>query len=207
MRESKAFVGRQKFWDERYAKGDKKPIADPFLTENRHLLPSRGRALDVACGLGGNALFLAKVGLQVEGWDFSSKAIAQLQQEAQQQEVVLSAEVRDVVEQPWPKKRYDLITVSRFLDRSLTLSMVEALKPGGLLFYQTFVQWKVGERGPKDLAYRLGKNELLTLFVPALSLVFYREEWDVGVGASDRRDSAFLIGRVPSQSWSINHPA
>jgi tellurite methyltransferase len=194
------FVDRLAFWNDRYEKLDKKLTIDPFLTENCHLLPKDGQALDVACGLGGNSLFLAKCNLQVEAWDFSPNAISQLQVEAKRQDVEISVKVRDVLESSWPSQSYDVITVSRFLDHSIVPSLIQALKPGGLLFYQTFVQLKVAGRGPENSAFRLEKNELLSLFIPALELVFFREEWDIGAGDSEGRDMAFLIGRRPDKA-------
>jgi tellurite methyltransferase len=195
------FVDKRQFWDDRYKKREKRATVDSFLTENRHLLPKKGRVLDVACGLGGNALYLAQIGLTVEAWDFSASAVVQLQEEALGQGVKIEALQRDVIGEPWPVERFDLITVSRFLERSLVDAMVLALKPGGLLFYQTFIQLKTEEVGPKNPAYRLEKNELLSLFVPALELVFYREEWELGRAGSRQRDSAFLIGKRPMDSF------
>jgi len=45
------------------------------LTQNQHLLPSQGTALDLACGQGGNSQLLAKAGLDVLAWDSSAVAI------------------------------------------------------------------------------------------------------------------------------------
>lgn len=41
------------------------------LLDNSHLLPASGRALDLACGLGANALYLAKRGMTTSAWDLS----------------------------------------------------------------------------------------------------------------------------------------
>ena len=189
------FVDRHKFWNDRYEKLDKKPTIDGFLSSNSHLFPAVGRALDLACGLGGNGIYLAKNHLQVDAWDFSESAILQLQAEANMQGVTISAQVRDILAGEWPVAEYDLITVSRFLERSLVSSIIQALKPGGLLFYQTFVKLQVDGKGPENPRFRLEKNELLNLFVPALELVLYKEEWDIGGLNSPHRDSAFLVAR------------
>ena len=61
--------------------------------------------------------------------------------------------------------------------------MIAALKPGGLLFYQTFVKAKVDDSGPDCADFLLDENELLQMFVPPLLLRVYREEGRLGGGA------------------------
>ncbi|WP_455219833.1 class I SAM-dependent methyltransferase, partial [Kaarinaea lacus] len=89
---------KQQQWNQRYL--DNKPadsaIPALVLTENAHLLPDHGNALDLACGTGGNALFMAKRGLHVFAWDYSDVAIEQLKEFAGNEAVRLEAEVRDV---------------------------------------------------------------------------------------------------------------
>jgi tellurite methyltransferase len=46
-------------WDARYRERDRIPSPALVLSENLHLLPGSGAALDLACGLGENALLLA----------------------------------------------------------------------------------------------------------------------------------------------------
>jgi len=75
-------------WDEIYtarlahahlALGDLTP--NPFLVLAQSYLPKQGRALDLASGLGGDSLFLAEQGLEVDAWDASSFAMAWLESE------------------------------------------------------------------------------------------------------------------------------
>ncbi len=183
-------------WDNRYRSGERPP-GEPVtvLRENAHLLPPKGRALEIACGLGANSLFLAERGLTVTAWDFSGVAIRSLQESARRRGFSVTAQVRDVVASPPPPECAEVIVVSRFLDRSLIPHLLAALVPGGLLFYQTFVREAVSiERGPKDPAYRLGPNELLRLF-SSLHLLFYREEGRVGDVGKGFRDEAMLVGQ------------
>ncbi|MET0081068.1 MAG: methyltransferase domain-containing protein, partial [Candidatus Thiodiazotropha lotti] len=100
-------------WDQRYA--DEEKVARPaeVLLNNAHLLPKQGSALDLACGLGGNALFLASRGFVVEAWDLSAVAIQRLEQSARQQKLNnLHARVRDVENQPPSTEQFDVIVVS-----------------------------------------------------------------------------------------------
>src|SRR3990170_7335876 len=73
------------FWDERYRAREAVPERGPaaFLVENLHLLPGRGRALDVAMGSGRNALFLAAQGYDVTGIDISPAAVERCREEAE----------------------------------------------------------------------------------------------------------------------------
>jgi len=81
-----------------------------------------------------------------------------------------------------------VIVVSRFLDRGLCPALAHALKPGGLLFYQTYTI--DSSEGPGNPAYRLQRNELLRLF-PDLQVIFYREEGIVDPSSNE----AILIAR------------
>ena len=67
-------------WDERYRQGSRVAEAARVVSENLHLLPMRGDALDLACGLGANALALAGRGLRVSAWDLSPRAIQRLEE-------------------------------------------------------------------------------------------------------------------------------
>ncbi len=179
-------------WDRIYReRGDEVPLPAQVLVEFAHLLPARGRALEIACGLGGNALFLAERGLETEAWDLSAVAVQRLQ--ARAAGLPLVGAVRDVTAQPPPADRYDVIAVSHFLERGLAPALVRALRPGGLLYYQTFTREAVSAGGPSNPAFRLTPNELLDLF-GELRLVAYREEGRLGDLSQGFRDEAWLVG-------------
>lgn len=182
-------------WDRIYRAAAKESIPAParVLTENAHLLPPAGTALDLACGLGGNALFLAGRGLETHAFDISAEALARLDAFAARLGLRVRTEVRDVVLGPPSAASFDVIVVSRFLDRSLARPLMAALRPGGLLFYQTFTREKTAAIGPSNPAYLLAPNELLDLF-RELRLVVYREEGSIGDPAQGFRNEALLVG-------------
>jgi tellurite methyltransferase len=182
----------QKKWDGIYTQREGEVTAASVLLDNQHLLPSKGRALDLACGLGGNAKLLAKAGLEVDAWDISPVAIKQLQQELQSKKLTINAQVHDVIAKPPEKDSLDVIVVSFFLDRDFCEKLILALKPGGLLFYQTYCQEKVDQTGPKNPDYLLADNELLQLF-PSLKVRVYREEALLGDHQQGFRNMAFLV--------------
>lgn len=182
-------------WDRIYRSGGHAgQQAATVLAENLHLLPVSGRALDLACGQGTNALLLARHGLETHAWDISEVVIRKLEAIATDEDINLHPEQRDVVHQPPPAAAFDIIVVSRFLDRQLVPALVDALRQEGLIFYQTFIRDRVDETGPANPEYRLAVNELLTLF-SALSIIFYREEGTIGDTTRGFRNEAMLIAR------------
>ncbi|NOX09029.1 MAG: class I SAM-dependent methyltransferase [Gammaproteobacteria bacterium] len=164
------------------------------LSEYQHLLPDHGYALDLACGMGGNAVLLAKRGLQVTAWDFSEAAIKGLSAYASSNELKILAEVRDVEDSPPEIETFDVIVVSYFLERDLAPFLMQALRPGGLLFYQTFIRDVVSDGGPRNPQYRLARGELLDLFADLHPLI-YREEGSQGDVSQGLRNEALLVAQ------------
>lgn len=187
-------------WDARHCGADIE-AAEPaaVLLDQRHLLPGSGVALDLAAGLGANAILLARHGLRTFAWDASPVAMQRLARRSRAESLPLEAEVRDVVARPPEPGRFDVIVVSRFLERSLCPALAAALAPGGLLFYQTFTRTGVRPGGPRNPAYRLAEGELPALFAE-LEVLVYREERDAGDLGRGLRDQALLVGRRPLAS-------
>ena len=76
-----AAMGTRERWNERYADGGLEPFPDApaeWLVAHEALLPGGGRALDVACGDGRNAVYLAQLGYMVDAIDVSDVAIGAL---------------------------------------------------------------------------------------------------------------------------------
>ncbi|WP_455206380.1 class I SAM-dependent methyltransferase [Kaarinaea lacus] len=183
-------------WNERYRENltVNSPTPAAVLIQNAHLLPKDGVAMDLACGLGGNAIYMAQRGLQVVAWDYSTIAVEQLNQYATQHNLNLQAEVRDVVIDPPAGQSFDVIVVSRFLERAIVPRLTAALKPDGIIFYQTFIAEKTPEVGPGNPLYLLQPNELLNLF-STLRILVYREEGLVGDTGQGFRNEAMLVAQ------------
>jgi len=90
-----------------------------FLTENLDILP-KGRTLDVAMGRGRNAIYLAKMGFEVEGIDISPEAVHAALERARSVGVSLNARIADL-ENDYLIERgaYHLILCFNYLQRSL----------------------------------------------------------------------------------------
>ena len=182
-------------WDERYQK-QKPTTACWVLTANLHLLPRNNnvRSLDLACGLGANALLLAEHGFESHGWDNSAVALEQCQHAASRQGLTVKTLLRDVEAKPPPPNSFDIIVVSQFLHRPSCGALVNALRPHGILFYQTFHQNKFSNNGPTREAFLLEPNELLQLF-GQLHILFYREDSQVGDPSAGLRDLSYLVAQ------------
>jgi len=164
------------------------------VTEYEHLLPRHGNALDLACGLGANALFMSNRGLSVQAWDLSEVAINFLKQKSEESGLAVLAEVRDVIAQPPLAESYDVIVVCRFLDRSVIPALIASLRPGGFILYQTFIMDKPAGTGPDNPDYLLQTNELLTLFKGFIVRV-YREDGFEGDQKRGFRNEAMLVAQ------------
>ena len=165
------------FWDKKYETETyifgKEPVE--FLKEHIDILP-KGKALDIAMGEGRNAVFLAKNGFDVDGCDISEMAVKKARELARENKVTIHASVADLETYKLPKDAYNVIACFYYLQRDLVPQMKEALKPGGVIIYETYTieNWERGFEGPKNKDYLLKPNELLDLFKD-LKIIYYRE--------------------------------
>lgn len=146
-------------WNARYAySGRPLPAPAQVLTRGEQWLPEGDSlsALDLACGRASNAHYLASRGFITSAWDISETVIAEVT--SRQPRVLADIAIRDVVAQPPTADSFDVIVVSRFLCRGICPAIQAALKPGGVLYYQTFTH------GLSNKEYLLADNELLSLF-------------------------------------------
>lgn len=182
-------------WDEFYTQIDPTPIKPTqVLLENAFLLPKQGRALDLACGLGANSLLLAQNGLKVTAWDISEVALTKLAETAISQGLTLDIKAQSIDSACFEESSFDVIVISRFLDRTLTNAIISALKVGGLLFYQTYTLIKANPGGPTNPAFLLDRAELLQLF-NNLQVIYYRENGLSGDLREGLRNEAQFIGQ------------
>ncbi len=160
-------------WDERYATRhaeDEPPSA--FLVAHVDLI--HGRVLDVAAGSGRNALFLARRGAVVEAIDISLTGLLMAQATARAEGLAVRAVQADLESFPLPCSRYDAILNIRYLQRSLFAPLQRALKPGGILLFETFLIDQQTFRHPSNPAFLLQHGELRAAFA-SCELLMYEE--------------------------------
>ncbi len=164
------------------------------LHQNQHLLPKHGRALDLACGMGRNAIFLSRSGLETVAYDVSDVAIKKLNTYAEQERLEIQTQVCDLNQHDLVNEQFDVIVVSHYLNRELIPTIKNVLKKNGLIFYQTFTKLKTENNGPNNPDYLLEKNELLELF-KEFQIVVYAEHADIGNLKEGLRNEAMLIAQ------------
>ena len=204
---------QQKKWNQIYKnkglKGNTQsnlPQPCSLLSQYQYLLPTHGTAIDIACGTGGNAIFLANHGLTTRAIDISDVVIEQLNS---RNVPGLTANCQDVEKHPKltcitnptntlpnSQGKFNVIVVSCYLYHDLCPAIIEALTPGGILFYQTFHQQKQSSSGPSNPKFLLKNNELLDLFSPLDTLIFHQlsNQGDLSQG---NRDLSSLIAQKP----------
>lgn len=177
----------------------------PFLVQQWPRLP-KGLVLDVAAGSGRHALWLAAQGCRVEAVDRDSAALARLAQSAAAQGIAPVTTRTVDLEQPAPfdpelgQERYDVIAVFFYLHRQLIPFLIEALKPGGVLIYETFtIDNHLRHGHPQRREFCLAQNELLTLTSP-LTILHYDEGAHDGVQGSGSTYTAQLLAQKPIRS-------
>ena len=134
------------------------------------------RALDLACGAGRDAVFLALHGFEVQGWDHAPEALERARDLARRHGVVVRTELHDLEQPglPSPGRPFDLIVCFRFLHRPLFPWIERALAPGGWLVYETFRTGQERFGRPIRAHFLLAPDELAAAF-PALETVRYEE--------------------------------
>ncbi len=124
-------------------------------------LPPGGLTLDVAAGAAPAGIYLARRGLRVIAMDISEAGLRLAQQHARELSLSLYPVVMDMTD-PWlPSARLDVILNFYYLSRPLFARYRQALKPGGWLFFETFVQDTPRGCNP---AHTLESGELYSAF-------------------------------------------
>jgi SAM-dependent methyltransferase len=134
------------------------------------LIRPGGTVLDLACGSGRHARWLATQGLRVTGVDRDAAALQPL---AAMAETVV-ADLEDGSPWPLPGRRFDAVVVTNYLWRPLWPQILAALAEGGVLIYETFAAGQQGIGRPSRPEFLLQPGELLRL-AAALHVVAYED--------------------------------
>jgi SAM-dependent methyltransferase len=167
----------QQKWDARYAEPlDVPDSPSMLLTAHVDLLPTTGRALDVAGGAGRHAIWLAQRGWETTIVDGSSRGLAICRQRASEAGVKVTDICLDLEAEPLPAGPWDLIVSCCYLQRSLFPQMIAELAIDGMLIVCQPTRRNLERHDRPPAEYLLEEGELLQLVRP-LEIVRFREGW------------------------------
>jgi SAM-dependent methyltransferase len=144
----------------------------PWIVKYAPLIRKEGRVLDLACGNGRHAIWLAKQGYQVDAIDRDAKVVSN-----QMGMVNINVFIIDLEASDWPHsdQRYDGIIVSRYLYRPLLPTLAAILKPGEVLIYETFMVGNEHYGKPSNPDFLLLPNELPEIYSPLLNIIAFEQ--------------------------------
>ena len=177
-------------WDKKWAQmGAEHLTPAPLLVRYADRLGG-GRALDLACGVGRNALWLAANGYTVDAVDISPVGLALGRAEAEQRGLTVNFFKADLDDHILPVATYDLIAVFRFLNRRLLPAIGAALRPGGWLFYESL------DLRYLDLQPDAPRDYLLT---PGELEIAFAHLRVIEAGPNPGRQTSFLVAQAGGQ--------
>ncbi len=163
--------------------------------------PVAGPVLDLACGGGRNAVFLAGLGCAVEGLDRSAETLAGAAALAARRGVSVRWRQGDLeapdalLAELLPAGAYAAVVVVKYLHRPLIPWIKEALRPGGLVVYETFtVRQREISGAPSNPAFLLEPGELRRLFADFEFITGFE-----GLRENPPRHVEAYVGRKPPQ--------
>lgn len=171
-------VADRERWDAKYAGRQAPALIEPpeWLVTHAAALPP-GRAIDLACGYGSSAIWLAQRGWDVTAVDISSAGLDAAKESAQLAGAAVTWVCGDLDDLTLETEEFDLVTVFRFLDRTNLPSRIQqAVRPGGRLLYETFLvdELPAASRHVKNPAFLLKPEELPQLFT-GFDILHYEE--------------------------------
>lgn len=136
----------------------------PWVVRHAQSIPARGKVLDLACGSGRHARFLAGLGYPVLAVDRDAEALAGLSTIEG-----ITTRLLDLEGEEWPLagQVFDGIVVTNYLWRPRLPDVLALLAPGGVLIYETFMVGNAAYGKPSNPAFLLLAGELRQLAAAA----------------------------------------
>jgi tellurite methyltransferase len=186
-------------WNKRYRQRER-PAEDldaaptPLLIETAEAM-APGKALDLACGAGRNALWLAEHGWEVTAVDGADAAIEILRTRASERGLKINAVVADLEKGEFEiePSRWDLVAMCYYLQRNLFEPAKHGVAPGGILISIVHMT----EPGEQDVPHRLRPGQLEQYFTGWEILHRYEGK---ATDSAHRRAVAEIVARRKSSA-------
>ena len=182
-------------WNQRYAEDSYHKGNPVTLLENWIAEIPVGKALDVACGAGRNALLMAQAGFDVDAIDISSEGLNKARQNAASQGFDINWIEHDLDQTYQFETGYDLIVVMWYVNLPLISKLCNCLAPGGYLLCEEHLVTDREVIGPTSTNYRVGPGKLREI-VSVLEVLFYRESIET-TAEDEQLASAAVVARKP----------
>ena len=157
-----------------------------------------GRALDVACGAGRNALLLAQAGYRVDAIDISREGLKLARREAVNRGLTINWIEHDLDRPYLFDTGYDVILVMWYVKLDLISRLCDCLAPGGYLLCEEHLLTDQQVIGPTGRDYRVAPGELRGA-ISGVDILFY-EEGIKTISGDERVASARMVVRRPPGS-------
>jgi SAM-dependent methyltransferase len=144
----------------------------PWIVRWASLIAPGADVLDLACGTGRHARYLSARGCAVVAVDRDPDAIATLATVTG-----VFTRVADLEGGPWPfaPASFDAVVVANYLHRPLFGPILDALRPGGMLLYETFMRGNERFGRPSNPDFLLRPSELLEVVRGRLEVVAFEQ--------------------------------
>jgi len=160
-------------WEKKYKNTpkllEKREASQKLLEFSKYF--SGKNALDFACGNGRNALYLAKLGFNVDAYDISDIALENLDAND-----VKSINTKQIdLDGFKADKKYDLIIKCNYLDRDAIKNLTNALNHNGIIIIETYMQHPSNTKPDSNPDFLLQADELKSFFDDSFEILEYEE--------------------------------
>lgn len=176
-------------WDKKYKNNHPIPSKVPEVVAKYALLAKGKKALDIACGTGRNAKFLASQGFNVDALDISPVALDSLKGI----ENINTKEV-DFDSYTLQENSYNLIVCTYYLNRSLFPQIEKALKDGGIFIFETFMHHQDNTKIPSNRSFLLEEGELELTFDDRYEILHLQDFMDT-ISCGERAMKSSMVAR------------
>lgn len=162
-------------------------LTEPAKWVLRHIqeLPADGHILDLAAGNGRHSRLLLHQGFRVTSVDIDVSGLQDLQRQENCRVMELDLEAGN----PWPfpAGSFNGLLVTNYLHRPLFPHLIDCLRPGGVVIYQTFTAGNEKYGRPRNPDFLLKRNELRHIFGPRFQIIEHAHVLDMQNGPALRQ--------------------